>query len=116
MNLFNRRKNKDLQGVDAVLPNTDPSAMGSDSKEGAELLELLNLIKDRKLIVPALLMLELYRPLVGLADALFIFSEPFLKSFSLPSKLIDPLRSRANVDFLIKQLEQSSKCASVSRG
>ena len=45
--------------------------------------KLLNVILERKLAAPALVMLELYRPMVGMADALIIFAQPFLKAFSI---------------------------------
>ena len=109
MNSVNRQEKTDRQAG-------GPLADFGSSDDGAQLLELFNIIKNKNLIAPALLMLELYRPLVGLADALMIFSEPFLKAFSLPYRLIDPLRSRDNVDLLIKQLEKCDQVASESEG
>lgn len=88
-----------------------------DAALSQECLELVDFIKDRKLISPALVLLELYRPLVGLGDAMIIFSQPFLKFFSPQQKIFEILRDRSKVDWLIKNLDgiQSDEAQQRSR-
>ena len=87
----------------------------SDVSESAR--ELLCLIRERRLVTPALVMLELYKPLAGMGDALIIFAQPFLKAFSLQLKFLEVLRDRANIDFLILELEKPQQlCVSNGQG
>lgn len=90
------------------------AAKDGDSQEYAdrERMALLEFIRDRKLQTAVQVLLELYRPLVGLGDALIIFSQPFIRMFSLQQGVLDILRSRANVDWLIAELDRKEEIMS----
>ena len=88
-----------------------------NSDVSSPVMDLLLFIRERKLVAPALVMLELYKPLAGLADALIIFAQPFLKAFSFQQRFLEVLRDRANIDFLIQELEKPEQlCAGVKQG
>ena len=97
--------------------NSQESGIEKSAEVAKSAMDLLRFIRERKLTAPALVMLELYKPLAGLGDALVIFAQPFLKAFSFQQRFLEVLRDRANIDFLIQELEKPQQlCASVKQG
>lgn len=71
-----------------------------------EIQQFVTYIKSRRLEVPVLFFLELYRPLVLLGDSLFTIFNPFLKALFIPDRFLNLFRDRAVLENLILELEK----------
>lgn len=87
-----------------MLGGSQPSGCDS-SLEGAA--SLLRFIEERRLSAVAIICLELYRPLVGIGDCLFLMAQPMLRLLAIPQGMLECLRSREQIDWLITQLENN---------
>jgi len=77
-------------------------------QEGVDVEALVDAIRVRKLVEPAILLLEMCKPLTGCARELYRATEPVFRSLVSPSvglSLEHVLASSENVELLIRRLE-----------
>jgi hypothetical protein len=77
-------------------------------QEKVDVEALVDAIRARKLVEPAILLLEMCKPITGCARELYRATEPVFRSFISPAvglSLKHVLASAENVELLIRRLE-----------
>lgn len=84
----------------------------------SDIEKLANVVIDRGLASPAIFLLEMHKPLVGLVHAISLIASPALSilfGLNKTAKLLELFKSRSNVEKLICKIEEleKNKCRQV---